>query len=456
MQIKLGRPKGSKQKRNEAKYWLPPGVTLANNNPSDYLKSTKLYFIDDKYGVFMSTFKAIQDANASTHPEAINERRAKTNLEKYGCTNPGANKDIRNKINQTMVKKYGVENALQNSDLLKKSKDTLFKNYGVQNMMHHPDIVKKIEQTSLAKYGTTHPMKNIGVQVKQFYAYQENKNRFISSGEKEVGKFIESLGLEHRPKFIYDKDKKRQIDIFIPSLNIAIEYNGLYWHSEANPKIYPKYHYEKYKMCKDQGIRLIQIFEHEWIEKNKQVKSFLKSALGKNERIVYARKCTLKQVDKKEAAKFLEEYHIQGSPGFNASFGLYYNDELLCLASFGKHHRNSKDWVLSRFVGKEGVNVVGGLSKIVKEALKHYKELSTWVDLRLSNGDNWIKCGWSLNQILKPDYFYFDNKTGNIVKKQSRQKKSVNTPAGMTEHEHALLEKLYRIYDAGKLKLIIK
>lgn len=456
MEKKLGRPKGSKQQRNEAKYWLPPGIKLAENNPFEYLKSTKLYFVDDKYGMFMSTFKAIQDANASTHPEAVMERRQTTNIKKYGVLNPSSLKEVKEKRKSTMLKKYGVENALQNPELLKKSRDTLYKNYGVTNMMHHSDIVKKIEQTSLERYGVHHPMKNIGVQIKQFYASQQNKNRFISSGEKDVGKFVESLGLEHKPKFIFDKDKKRQIDIFIPSLNIAIEYNGLYWHSEANDKIYPAYHYEKYKMCKDQGIRLIQIFEHEWIERNKQVKSFLKSALGKNERIVYARKCTLKQLDKKEAAKFLEEYHIQGSPGFNAAFGLYYNDELLCLASFGKHHRNSKDWVLSRFVGKEGVNVVGGLSRIVKEALKHYKELSTWVDLRLSNGDNWIKCGWSLRQTLKPDYFYFDNKTGDIVKKQSRQKKVVNTPIGMTEHEHALSEKLYRIYDAGKLKLSIK
>jgi hypothetical protein len=46
MEQKLGRPKGSKQKRNEDKYKLPNGVTLKLNQTQDYNKETRLVFID--------------------------------------------------------------------------------------------------------------------------------------------------------------------------------------------------------------------------------------------------------------------------------------------------------------------------------------------------------------------------------------------------------------------------
>ena len=185
-------------------------------------------------------------------------------------------------------------------------------------------------------------------------AINRSGNRFSSKGEKEVRSFIESLGFKTKTKKIYCKiiKKYREIDIFISELNIGIEYNGLYWHSEANPKIYPKYHLEKTELCKKNGIRLIQIFEHEWRDRKDQVKSFLRSALNKNENFIYARKCDIRQVSKEETKQFLNNYHIQGNCPHTTSYGLYYNNELLALVTIGKHHRNSTEIVLSRFVGK--------------------------------------------------------------------------------------------------------
>jgi hypothetical protein len=103
MEQKLGRPKGSKQKRNEDKYKLPNGVTLKLNQTQDYNKETRLVFIDVQYGEFTSTFKALQGANASTHPDSVQNRRNSTNLTKYGSTSPLGDKDILNKFKNTMV-----------------------------------------------------------------------------------------------------------------------------------------------------------------------------------------------------------------------------------------------------------------------------------------------------------------------------------------------------------------
>ena len=246
------------------------------------------------------------------------------------------------------------------------------------------------------------------------------------------------------------------LDLKIKDKNIAIEYNGSFWHSEYNKKMYPRYHLDKTNIAKEAGLDLIHIFDYEWRDRNKQVKSFLRSKLGKNELRIHARKCIIKQVDKKEAKQFLNEYHILGACSFIEAFGLYFNDELISIITIGKHHRKNKEYVLSRYCTKENYTVSGGVTKLTKYACIKYNELITWVDLRWSNGSSWFKNGWILSGTLPPDYFYYNSKNTKIVSKQSRQKSLVNTPTEMTEHQHSLKDGLYRVYDCGKLRLIYK
>lgn len=454
---KKGRPLGSQQKRNEAKYWLPEGITLVSGQTERYTKETKLRFNDPEYGEFISSFKAIQDANASTHYKAVQKRREQTNLIKYGGTNPSHSEEVRKKAQETTMKNYGVPFPNMNKNVMKKVRNTYIERYGFSHPSKNPKHVENYKKSLFSKYGVDNPMKSPELRKKQYDNTLKNGNMFVSSGEREIKNFIEELGLKTTSKFLYDGTFKRSIDIFIEELNIAIEYNGLYWHSEANKKMYPKYHLEKTKLCEKHGVRLIQVFEHEWLDRKDQVKSFLRSALGKNEIRIFARNTEIREVEKKTAKEFLETYHILGECEFNKAFGLYYKDELVAMTTFGLHHWTSGEMILSRFITKTNYNVLGGLSKLVNKALDVYKcDIATWIDLRWSNGSNWVKSGWQLVHVLNPDYFYFDNKTGNIVSKQSRRKSTVNTPVNMTEHEHALLDKLYRIYDCGKIKLQIK
>ena len=202
---------------------------------------------------------------------------------------------------------------------------------------------------------------------------------------------------------------------------------------------------------------MVHIFENEWVNRQSQVKSFLKSKLGKNSRYLYARKTEVREVPAVEAKRFLNEFHIQGACNFKTALGLYNNNELVALLTVGLHHRNNIEWVLSRFVCREGVTVVGGLSKLTKVAVNKFGSLSTWVDLRWSNGKSWISLGWELVNVLPPDYFYINTQdTRVITSKQSRKKSSVGTPEGMTELEHAKLDGFSRVWDCGKLKLVYK
>lgn len=127
---RTGRPN---KNRKESKYLLPSGVTLKPGQASVYNKTTELIFIDEEFGEFTSSFKAITRCNASTHPKAIQRRREATNTSKYGVANPSYSKEVRQKAADTMVERYGVTSALKSDTFKEKAKKTLIENYGVDN-----------------------------------------------------------------------------------------------------------------------------------------------------------------------------------------------------------------------------------------------------------------------------------------------------------------------------------
>jgi hypothetical protein len=272
-----------------------------------------------------------------------------------------------------------------------------------------------------------------------------------SMGEYEIAEFLKEHALNFTSQCRKTLGTGFELDFVIPDKNIGIEYHGLKWHTEA--KKGKDAHLNKLTMAKTVNLKLIQVFEHEWRDRNFQVKSFLTSKLGLNKERVFARKCELKEVSKKEAIDFLNKNHIQGSGKFDIAFGLYYSNELTMLVAFGKHHRGGSGVVLTRCVSKFNTTVVGGLSRLCKHAKAVHGSFITWVDLRWSDGSSWIANNWNPEEILKPDYFYYNENTKKIVSKQSRRKSKCPPPAGLTEKQFAEIQGFMRVYDAGKLRL---
>jgi hypothetical protein len=119
-----------------------------------------------------------------------------------------------------------------------------------------------------------------------------------------------------------------EIDIYIPHLKLAFEYNGLYWHGELNGEKDKKYHLRKTDECESKGIHLIQIIEDEWFDKKDIIKTKIKHVLGcNNTEKIYARKCNIKIIDNNTKNDFLEKYHIQGKDNSSIRLGAFYNDE---------------------------------------------------------------------------------------------------------------------------------
>ena len=211
------------------------------------------------------------------------------------------------------------------------------------------------------------------------------------------------------------------------------------------------------KLCNEKGIRLITVFEDEWLEREKQVKNFLLSVINKNEKTIMGRKTQLKEVPKEDAIHFLEEAHIQGSPLFEVAFGLYHDNELIGITTGNKHHRQGHGnlFVLNRLAFKSNTSVSGGSSKLLKALIQYaktkgYTKLISWSDNRWSEGNVYKKLNFDLTEELSPDYSYVQKQTR--ISKQSCQKKSLlrKGAVGDTEHEMAISLGLYRIYDCGK------
>lgn len=273
-------------------------------------------------------------------------------------------------------------------------------------------------------------------------------NKGVSDQESELYKWIKSL----YPSAIKGyKLEAQQIDIFIPEISVGIEYNGLYWHSTKHRS--SRYHLDKTNKAKSHGIKLIHVWEYEWIHSNKQLKSFLRSALKKNEIKIMARKCEVKEITRKEAFDFCNNYHIQKSPNPSSAkkfVGCFYKEELIGVAIFGSHHRQNgpKIPLLIRLVFKENVSVSGGFSKIIKFTIDNFgfNQIGTYIDLCKSFGESYLKCGWIIEKTGKPNYFYADHRTKKYISKQSMKKGKDNK----TEKEKVNELGYYKVYDCGK------
>ena len=255
-------------------------------------------------------------------------------------------------------------------------------------------------------------------------------------------------------------DLRQSLDIYLPEKKIAFEFDGLYWHNEIN-KPDKNYHLNKTEECSKKDIQLIHIFEDEWIYKQDIVKSRIKSLLNTSTNKIYARKCIIKEITNKESRTFCDNNHLQGGINSNLSFGLYYDNELVSVMTFGKLRKNlgskTKEgyYELLRFCNKLDSNVIGGASKLLKHFINAYnpQEIISYADRRWSKGNMYEKLGFTFSHNSQPNYYYV---FGNTKKNRFNFRKDIlikkyNCPKNMSEHEFCLSQKWYRIYDCGTL-----
>lgn len=445
-----------------------------------------------------------------TQANCIKEKSKQTCLKKYGVENPYQAETIKKKIKQTLINHYGIDSPIKNEKIHNKIKQTLVDRYGVDHQSKSKEVRAKIAATNRERYGadcalqnpkiiekakTTAKIKHYPVFVKlvkaknisvlsDIEAYVSSKvlkfkcntcgylwtrdlqkmplangTRSIyckkcctqaSMAEKELMLFIKSIYsgevIENTKSII----KPYELDIYLPEKKLAIEFNSTYWNS-FKPS---KYHQNKTFLCKEQDIRLIHVFEHEWTFSKNKVMQHIKSALDIFEVSIYARQCQVKAISSNEYRVFLDINHLQGAINSSIRLGLFYKDELVSVIGFGKSRFKKGELELHRYCVKAGYQVVGGFSKL----LKHSKQTDfvSYVDLSHFTGKGYEKLGFVPIAITSPSYVYVKN--DEIKSRMQCQKHKLSTFLSayyddLSESDNMRLNGWYKVYDCGNLKL---
>ena len=421
-------------------------------------------------------------------------------------------------IVRSRSEKISTKSESEKEEIKKKKKETISRNFGdYKNFIKYR--LDKIREKSLDKYGTPHHMSSEEVLSKRIESYRRgvtekivgqigpdyvyigrkpnaNNTDFVvsllcikcgsdfdinrqylslrseseediclvcnpilsgkSNMEKEISDFVSEYVFVEANK----KIKNIEIDIFVPELKIGFEFNGLYWHSELYKD--RNFHLDKSRKMKDLGIRLIHIWEDDWIFRKEIVKSIILSKIGKIPEMIFARKCEVREVtDNRIVKSFLEKNHLQGFVGSKYKIGLFHEEELVSLMTFGSPRKvlNQKNksgvYELLRFCCKTNMSVVGGPSRMLKFFIRNFNpsEIFSYSDSSRSDGDVYQKMGFELSHSSSPNYSWV---VSGIRKHRFNFRKDRLIKNGFdpskTEVEIMHENGHYRIFDCGVKK----
>ena len=449
----------------------------------------------------------------------IQQKHKETMMQRYGVRSPMQSAEMKEKIKRTNIEKYGCEWALQSEEVKQKIVDANMEHYGVSSPAKDKEVLEKMKNTCVERYGVDNIFKsNKFIRDNLDRTYEDLKERWkgivipmfskeeytghyhdevyrwkcvkcgeefeqriyntnhlhkiaeavprcmkcypfvsgFSREEKEVLDFVKSIYSGE----VIENDRSiispYELDIYIPEKKVAIEFDGIYWHSDAN-EIGADYHSMKTMMCEEKSIRLLHVFENEWSLKQEIVKDRLINILGICQDRIYARKCTVSKIGSMVANDFLEANHLQGADNSSIRYGLFYNDELVAVMTFGKP-RFSKgyDFELIRFATKIGCHIVGGASKLLNHfRSSHSGSIVSYADRRYSDGHLYEKLGFSLVGVSKPNYVWM--KKGEILTRYQCQKHRLSSVLGddfdesESESQNMARNGWNRIYDCGNL-----
>jgi len=409
----------------------------------------------------------------------IKKTRDNTNLKKYGLKSYTSTDEFKEKSKKTILKKYGVYNVFKSKDIQQKIKEIKTRN-------KKPDLLDKI---NFNKYQSKKGFINI-YSIQEDYScsvdtiYRKlrmdsidyKKRSGSSNPENEIVTFIRSLDqdteiIKNSRQII----KPKELDIYLPEYKLAIEYNGLMFHSQGishaailhKPNLDKNIHLNKTKACEVQGIQLLHINENEWLNPKLRViwKSVIKNKLNKNTCKLGARECKFASlIQLKNSKQFLDENHLQGAGAIgNIRYGLTYKEELVALMTFSKARFSKADYELVRFSIKKDYTVMGAASKLLKAFKKEYKgTIVSYANRRWSDGNLYKALGFELINTSPPNFYVFHPSNKSKLwhrvsfQKHKLQDKLPNFDDSKTAEWNIFKAGYRKIYDSGNYVFLSK
>ena len=194
-------------------------------------------------------------------------------------------------VADTLEKNYGVRVPAKSKTIQNKMSNTYFERTGYTNPAFNPEVINKIKKKNennkeIRLQNTIDSnMKNYGVPWYVMTDEFKQKANLCSGVSKEEKELLSEIKKMTDKEIIVGSFKiipPQELDIYIPELKLAFEFNGTYFHSIEFGQKGEFYHIEKTKKCEEKGIRLIHIWEDEWYHERESVLSFIKDVINEN------------------------------------------------------------------------------------------------------------------------------------------------------------------------------
>lgn len=352
-----------------------------------------------------TVLKWLSKNNLSKTPEQVEETKKKTNIDRFGVENSFSSPEVRKHYRENCIEKYGFDHpvnkgAEKSTEIL--SSEEKFAGFLINNFDDKPNYTMVARALGCSDNKVKSAVRKNG--------WEDYLSIYVSSPEDELQTLLKKFNVDfvtHERKILNGKE----IDIYIPTKKIGIEFNGDYWHSSLFQE--KNYHFDKSKLAESKGIRLIHIYEYEWNTMKDKIIQLLKIALGVAENKIYARKCEVREITNQEAKTLNDKVHLQDHRNAQVTYGLYYHDELVQLMSFSRTHYNrnlkgNNSWEIIR--GCPGSNniVVGGVSKLFSRFIRDYDpdEVFSYCDFNKFDGKSYEAIGMKFIGYTGPDKTY--------------------------------------------------
>lgn len=433
------------------------------------------------------------------HPMQLNEvkDRFKQSMQKtHGVDWYGQHKDYALKVKATKKERYGNENFTNRQ----KSKQTCITRYGVDNICkcdsimlkriharketHYKYLLEFCQQEQLLPLFSFEEYQGYHFTFSYKFKCQKCDHIFESTVYRLDNLFCEKCDPNRRStlenhffdflsssssEIIKRRDRTilygKEVDFLILNKKLAIELNGLFWHSESGGGHIKTYHLNKTKGCLSHGVSLIHIFENEWRDRPEIVKSIIRNKLGDISILkkLHARKGVIREVEIKEKDIFLSENHLQGSDKSTIKLGLYIDEELVSLMTLRKSSRFDKtsDWEMTRFCNKLNTVISGGAGKLFSHFVKTYHPVSvvSYSDRRYFDGNLYLTLGFRFIQNTPPSYHYISKDYKHLMNRMMFQKHKQKNKlpifdSSLSEWENMKNNGFDRIWDCGHGKWV--
>lgn len=478
----------TRQKRMEETFMRNLGTT--NPLKDKDVRKRQSETVMKRYGVdnvskLESTVEKIRETKLERYGDKnfVNREKAKaTNLERYGSDNPFGNRNIQTKARKTMLERYGADSPMHVREIRDRVSEKTsrfavhnsYANFLMANRFSRPNFTEEFylghrdrtfefEFRCLRCGGTFTSRVHNGCVRRCPKCWPSTST---SAKEQELFEFVRSIVGDRAVRKDRTLLKGMEVDIAVPDMKVAFEFDGNYWHSEQNG-VGKDYHLDKTERLEREGYRLVHVFEDEWDGKREIVESRVSNIIGVCKRRIYARKCKVVEVSPKAEMEFLSNNHLQGFVSSSHRIGLEHDGELVALMTFSKPRiavgmkGDEGTYELLRLCTKVGTCVVGGAAKMLKSFEENVRprKIVSYADRRWSQGDVYQKLGFRLDHVSRPNYWYLPSGCSErhhrfSFRKSVLSRKLKTFDPDMTEAENMMANGYTRIWDCGNLVFV--